>query len=440
LAAQVTNYQCPNCMGPLQFKAETGKLGCDFCDSTFTVAEVEALYAKKDAQAAQNMAQADAERETKSEQAAQYDGDWDAENMRSYLCPACGAELICDMTTAATSCPYCGNPTIVPGQFAGAQKPEYMIPFKLRKEEAISALKQHYEGKVLLPKAFKDENHLSELNGVYVPFWLYDYDADGSVSYDASKDRSYRSGDYEVTETKHYRIIREGGIAMEKIPVDASGKMSDAYMDSLEPYRYSDLTDFSNAYLSGYLADKYDVTAEMCEARADQRAEQTLVNSLRETVVGYDRVSQTGKQIRLHKNGVHYALFPVWLLYTKWNDKDFLFAMNGQTGKFVGDLPIDKKKRWLIFGGIWAAAAALMLLLVSLTGMFSDEPMLQMAAVTLLPLLISSVWVLILTSQMRSVFSASEASKYMTGELDLIVREDIYSHTTERRRKIETKK
>ena len=114
--------------------------------------------------------------------------------------------------------------------------------------------------------------------------------------------------------------------------------------------------------------------------------------------------------------------------------------MNGQTGKFVGDLPIDKKKRWLIFAGIWVAAIALMSLLVSLTGMFADELMLQTAAVVLIPLLISSVWVLILTAQMRSVFSASEASKYITGELDLTVREDIYSHTTERRRKIETKK
>ena len=444
MATQVTNYQCPNCMGPLQFKAGTGKLGCDYCDSTFTVEEVEALYAAKDANAAQNMTAAEVKREESecSQDSSEYSDAWGADSaqMRSYTCNACGAELICDETTAATSCPYCGNPTIIPGKFAGAMKPEYMIPFKLNKDAAISALKQHYEGKVLLPKVFKEENHLSKLNGVYVPFWLYDYQAEGSVSYKASKDRSYRSGDYQVTETKYYRVMRAGDIEMEKIPVDASVKMADAYMDSLEPYHYSDLSEFSNAYLSGYLADKFDVTADDCKERADQRAEQTLVNSLRDTVIGYDAVSQTDKQIRLKQNGAHYALLPVWLLYTKWNDKDFLFAMNGQTGKFVGDLPVDKKKRWLIFGGVWATAALIMSLILSLTGMLEGDPMLQTAVVALIPLLIASVWFFILTAQMRSVFSASEASKYITGDLHLSVREDNYTHTTQQRRKIESKK
>ena len=60
--------------------------------------------------------------------------------MKAYNCPSCGAELICDASTAATSCPYCGNPTVVPGQFSGALKPDYVIPFKLSKEDAVAAL------------------------------------------------------------------------------------------------------------------------------------------------------------------------------------------------------------------------------------------------------------------------------------------------------------
>ena len=107
--------------------------------------------------------------------------DWgdDADAMRAYSCPSCGAELICDETTAATSCPYCGNPTVVPGKFAGALKPEYVLPFKLAKEDAVKALKAHYKGKPFLPKAFSAENHVQEIKGVYVPFWMFDGEAEG---------------------------------------------------------------------------------------------------------------------------------------------------------------------------------------------------------------------------------------------------------------------
>ena len=45
------------------------------------------------------------------------------------------AELICDEAAAATSCPYCGNNTIIPGQFRGALRPDLVIPFKVGKED-----------------------------------------------------------------------------------------------------------------------------------------------------------------------------------------------------------------------------------------------------------------------------------------------------------------
>ena len=48
MAIQVTNYQCPACTGPLHFSGETGMLECDYCGSSYDVAEIEALYAQKD--------------------------------------------------------------------------------------------------------------------------------------------------------------------------------------------------------------------------------------------------------------------------------------------------------------------------------------------------------------------------------------------------------
>ena len=101
--------------------------------------------------------------------------------MRSYVCKSCGGEIVGDATTAATACPFCGNPVVMMGQFVGALRPDYVIPFKLDKKAAKAALMKHYGSKRLLPKVFKDQNHIDEVKGVYVPFWLFDTDVDAQV-------------------------------------------------------------------------------------------------------------------------------------------------------------------------------------------------------------------------------------------------------------------
>ncbi len=115
MPAQTVNYQCPACMGPLHFSGETGKLQCDYCGGQYEPAEIEALYAKKEDAA---------EKAFTATQETPEECSWTPEGMRAYSCPSCGAEVVCDETTAATSsCPYCGNPTAVPGQFGGMLKP-----------------------------------------------------------------------------------------------------------------------------------------------------------------------------------------------------------------------------------------------------------------------------------------------------------------------------
>ena len=375
MAIQVTNYKCPACTGPLHFSGETGMLECDYCGSSYDVAEIEALYAQKDEKAAEAKQKAD----EKAERAAADGDDWDTSGMSSdwgdeangikaYTCPSCGAELLCEETTAATSCPYCGNPTVVPGQFSGMLKPDYILPFKLGKQDAINALKRHYRKKPLLPSTFSKANHLQEIKGVYVPFWMFDGSAEGSVRFHATQSYTHTSGDYEITTTDHYDVRRSGSLSFSQIPVDASSKMPDDYMDSIEPYDYDDLKPFSSAYLPGYLADKYDVSVEDSRARADRRCEGSFVAAMEGTVEGYTSCSVKEENIRLKRGKVQYALMPVWILNTKWEGKDYLFAMNGQTGKLVGNLPVSKKRALGLFSAIaaplLAAAISLGLLLV----------------------------------------------------------------------------
>ncbi len=341
MAAQVTNYQCPNCTGPLHFVGESGQLECDYCGTKYEVAVIEQLYADKE--------QAAASAGTEPQWDMSGLGGWseeEAAHMMGYTCPSCAATLICDDTTAATACPYCGNPTVVPGQFSGQQRPDFVIPFKLDKQAAITALTRHYKGKKFLPKSFTAGNHIEEIKGIYVPFWLFDAESEAHMRFHATRVHKRRQGDWEITETEHYRVTREGSVVFEKIPVDGSSKMPDAHMDAIEPYDYRELTPFSTAYLPGFLADKYDMDAEACSKRANERITASTEDSFAATVSGYATLLREHADINLKKGEIKYALMPVWLLSTKWADKNYLFAMNGQTGKLIGDLPVDKGLYW----------------------------------------------------------------------------------------------
>lgn len=358
MSTQITNYQCPACTGPLRYDGQTEKLQCDYCESSFTIEEIEALFAEKNAQAEENP---QAEEHAPKPETSEW-GD-DAEKMRAYNCPSCGAELICEETTAATACPYCGNPTVVPAQFSGTKKPDCIIPFKLSKEQAVEALKKHYQGKPLLPKSFADENHLQEIKGVYVPFWLFDGTAEADVTFKTTRTHTHTTSKERIITTDHFEVWRQGTVPFSHVPVDGASKMPDAHMDAIEPFDYQDLKPFSLSYLPGFLADKYDVSAEECAPRAEERCRSSAVSAMRGTVIGYESCIPVREDVTVRCSDVKYALMPVWLLSTRWKDQNYLFAMNGQTGKMVGDLPISWTRFWSWFGAVFAAGAAVMSLI-----------------------------------------------------------------------------
>lgn len=357
MAEQITNYQCPACTGPLHFDAASGKLVCDYCGSAYEPAEIEALYAEKEAAAATASAQP---AEPAPEGSAWSDAE--AAGLKVYNCPSCGAELIFDETTTASGCPYCGNPTVVPGSLSGALRPDWIIPFSVTREAAVAELKKHTAKRPLLPKLFRSQNHLEEVKGVYAPFWLYDAQVSGSAQFHAETVRHWTEGSYDVTETKHYECFRSGSIAFSRIPVDSSTKMPDAHMDAIEPYDYGALKPFSTAYLPGFMAEKYDVSSADAEARARVRAGNSAVDAMAATVEGYTSVKKESSDLDFDRKDVRYALLPVWVLSTRWNGKNFLFTVNGQTGKMVGDLPISKGR----FTGWMLGIAAGFTLVVSL--------------------------------------------------------------------------
>ena len=154
-------------------------------------------------------------------------------------------------------------------------------------------------------------------------------------------------------------FIRGGGIGFENVPVDGSSKMDDTLMESIEPFDISDAVPFKTAYLPGYLADKYDVDAGESIDQANQRIKQSTEDAFRSTVMGYTTVTAVDSNIRLQNSKARYALYPVWILNTDWNGQKFTFAINGQTGKIAGDLPMDKATFWKYLLGVTGAVTAL---------------------------------------------------------------------------------
>ena len=397
MATTINTYKCPACTGPLHFAADSGKLECEYCGMSYDVAEIEARYAKNNADAAPKLTcpscgvplsydaasgeascpscGAEFEMEALRAYAAQMaeqqqdnmtwdtamGGQWgegEAENLRVYSCKSCGGEIVADQTTGATHCPYCDNPVVFAGHFAGVMKPDLVIPFKVDKNRAVAALQNHYKGKLLLPKVFKDQNHIQEVKGLYVPVWLFDTDVNAHVRYKASRTRTWSDSEYRYTETSYYSVIRGGGIGFANVPVDGSTKMDDTLMESIEPFDISGAVPFQSAYLPGYLADKYDVDADASIGRANERIKRSTEEAFASTVHGYTSVTTVSSSINLQNGRARYALYPVWILNTQWNNQKFTFAINGQTGKIAGDLPMDKGKFWKWLLGVTGAVTA----------------------------------------------------------------------------------
>ena len=348
----INSYKCPCCGAPLVFSGN--ELRCDSCDNTFPVETMQ--------QMTEGMAEAGGESKYDWEnyQPRSYE-DTSEINLANYNCPSCGAQITGDDTLGSTVCPYCGQSTIVKGQFEGTLRPDYIIPFKVDKKAAMTAFEADFKNAPFLPDEFKSKKKIEEMAGVYVPFWMFDCDCDAYITYNAERVTRWSDSNYNYTKTDYFKLFRAGSVGFANIPVDGSKKADDAYMEAVEPYNYEDAVDFNGAYLSGYLADKYDVSADESIERANERVKNSTIAAFNDTTGMFQMVTPDESRVSFSNGKIRYSLLPVWMLNIKYLDKMYQFAINGQTGKVVGNYPVDegKKKKffWKVAGICYAAAA-----------------------------------------------------------------------------------
>lgn len=328
---EALDNKCPSCGAKIVFNPKNQMWDCDYCGSKFTLEEMKNY---KNASSVK-IPQEPSESVKKDE-------------LDIYRCKNCGAEIMADQNTTATFCVYCGSTAILKEKIEEGRVPNYIIPFKNVKEDAVKAFKDLVKKKPLVPKLFKKEENIQKITGVYIPFWAYDLLAEGNMEFSAVDIRHWSDSRYYYTETRRYEVINSGHLEYNKVLADASSRFDDDLMDSLEPFDYSALTNYNHAYLSGFLAEKYDVELENGYERAQQRTMNTCID-LMKSKVGHGSSSLKNNNLKIDLKNSYYILLPVWMVNLKYNNKTYTFAMNGQTGKIIGNLPVGMKETIIWF-------------------------------------------------------------------------------------------
>lgn len=325
--------KCPNCKAPIFFNPNLGKWKCEYCDSEFTLEEIQ--NKTNASKIENNEVPKKKEKEIVEE---------DNTNYISYRCENCRAEIITDEATAATFCLYCGNTAILKNKLTGKFAPNYVIPFKIPKEKAIEAFKNLSKGRPFVPKDFNAEKNIEKIKGLYVPFWLFDVSVSGSLNCDATSITSWTNGDRVYTKKDIYKLYRTGSMKFNNIPADGSTRFDDKIMNSIEPFNFNELVPYNHAYLSGFFAEKYDTEADTVSKIACNRAKETAKDTMYNDSHGFSTKIITNNSLAPEVIEHKYVLLPVWMVNVKYQNKYYIFAMNGQTGEFIGNIPLNTGK------------------------------------------------------------------------------------------------
>jgi ribosomal protein L37AE/L43A len=329
-------YKCPSCGAPLIYRGDTQTLHCDSCGNSFSGETVRQVSEIEQAQGKDSISWDMHDAEFSQQE---------AERTKTYSCTSCGAQLMTEETTVATNCAFCGSPSVIPAQFTPGTRPERVIPFIVKKEEAEKAFHNYFRGKRMLPDAFlKGKNQISQVMQLYVPFWLFNCTAHADMTFNGTRVNTRRSGQYMETITQHYLIRRAGTVDFKDLPIDANSRIENDITETLEPYKTDDSINFSPEVLSGAMANRADVSPEECKRRADQRISITAQNTMRDTIQGYTSVSQRSSKLNIPQGTSTPVLFPMWQITTIKDGKPYTFAINGQTGKLTTNIPYSKGK------------------------------------------------------------------------------------------------
>lgn len=322
------SQNCPSCGFPLEYDPHNKTLYCSICGNLYDPKE-------KEEESSVPAPEPVPMREVKPLEELLPAEKFDC---NVYTCSQCGGEVIVTDTEVSTRCMFCGSTSVVFSRIEKTNRPDFIIPFKVTKEEAIQRF-HHSVGKgFFVPKEFKKIDP-EFVRGIYLPADIYSGDFGGAQQRDGSDKE---------------KITRVGKCRIESLPVFSCSTMPQTMSLMLDPYYFSQAEEFNTSYLMGFYADSSDVSSEdslvMAELKASKMFEAKLWDEDLD-VVQYNVFGDTPSALKSSDNleKVGSAMLPVWFIPVRYQGRPHTFLVNGQTGKVVGTAPWNRKRFWGLY-------------------------------------------------------------------------------------------
>ena len=313
---------CKNCSHALVFDPSSQKLVCSSCGSSFKPEEIEAESKEY-------------RQDLKAESMESVYGEKDGKYMDCYVytCSECGGEIIINGSEASTTCVYCGNPNVVFSRIARQKCPEYVLPFTITKEKAISLVREQLKKGIFVPREIKNVS-IECVRGIYIPYWVVNADFADAVVVKGQ----VKQGKNSVTRY----FGRAGTMKINNLPIDASKALSDESSSRLEPFSMTRLKRFDEDYLAGFYSNVSDVTySDLRWAVLKRASEYFEEEAIDDVSASSKKVIKTSPSLKLD-NDMIYAMLPAWFISFKYKGKHNTILVNGDTGKVVCGLPWNK--------------------------------------------------------------------------------------------------
>ena len=275
---------------------------------------------------------AEAERELQEGSGRKAEREYDSIKMRYVHCLSCGSKLAANNVEASSFCIYCGQATVVEDTVEDYPKPDYIIPFKIKKNEAERSIREHLNKGFFVPKEIKNFE-VEDIRGIYIPYWkvsakLYD-------SYEVQTDIG--SDDH----THYVYTSISGTMDLDPLPVYGSDMLPEVTLGQMDYWDFDEAVQFDEEYLAGFYADKADTSYADIKDKIAKRGDALFKEKTASRAKGSKRHYTAAAPVVDITKTPEYVLVPVWFITLDNHDGTrSTFMVNGQTGQSVGTFPV----------------------------------------------------------------------------------------------------
>ncbi len=325
------NFVCENCGGNLEFDIKSQKFCCSSCH-TPGIIEVDNPHIQE-------------------HDFNQY--HIHENNSRNYnefgqiYCSNCGAEIIFAGNKTAVKCPMCSSPHIDTQKQISGVALDGIIPFKIDKHQAQEKFRKWIKGLWFAPNKMKKSYQEGRLEGIYLPFWTFDAEAEASYSGEGGTHYVSRGKDGKTTVKVRWTHVN-GCVSrsFDDIQVCSAQTEANEIIDKILPFGTIDMTiPYSPAYLSGFSAEKYAVKADSAFVKVKKKIDDEMRGLAKADILKHF------DEARIHSCNIKYRnvtyknlLLPTWISSFGYSGKSYLYIINGETGAVGGKRPYSAVK------------------------------------------------------------------------------------------------